>query len=142
MFPKVHLRIIPTLGKWILLAPKPIKINGKRGSLFYQKNLLTNLRGEFYSIRFEERGPRVPDKYQLRVGCILDPRQGSMASILLGVALGSPRKIYYTGFLTQIGHSILNHKTYHPGNTTRLYGAQNSIQKLEPCSGYKQFCAC
>ena len=125
-----------------MLAPKPIKINGKRGSLFYQKNLLTNLRGEFYSIHFKERGARVPDKYQLRVGSTLDPWQGSTVAILLGVVLGSPRKIHYKGFLTQIGHSVLNHKTYHPGNMTRLYGAQNSIQKLQPCSGYKQFCAC
>jgi hypothetical protein len=49
MFPKVHLRIIPSLGKWIWLAPKPIKINGKRGSLFCQKkNLLTSLKGGLF----------------------------------------------------------------------------------------------
>lgn len=56
MFPKVHLRIILTLGKWILLAPKLIKINGKRGSLFRQKNLLTNLRGEFLFCLFQGKG--------------------------------------------------------------------------------------
>ena len=84
----------------------------------------------------------MPDKYQLRVGSTLDPWQGSTVAILLGVVLGSPRKIHYKGFLTQIGHSVLNHKTYHPGNMTRLYGAQNSIQKLQPCLRYKQFCAC
>lgn len=82
MFPKVHLRIISTLGKWILLAPKPIKINGKRGLLFCQKNLLTNLREEFYSVHFKERGPRVPDKYLLGMGHISDTWQGSRAGRL------------------------------------------------------------
>lgn len=82
MFPKVHLRIISTLGKWILLAPKPIKINGKRGLLFCQKNLLTNLREEFYSVHLKERGPGVPDKYLLGMGHISDTWQGSRAGRL------------------------------------------------------------
>lgn len=81
MFPKVHLRIISTLGKWILLAPKPIKINGKRGSLFCQKNLLTNLREEFYSVHLKERESRVPEKYPLGLGHISDTWQGSMAGM-------------------------------------------------------------
>lgn len=43
-FPRVHLRIIPSLGEWILLAPKPIKINGKRGLISLPEILRTNPR--------------------------------------------------------------------------------------------------
>lgn len=101
MFPKVHLRIISTLGKWILLAPKPIKINGKRGSFSRQKNLLTNLREEFYSVHFKERGPRVPDKCPLEIGHIADMWQGSVAGTHLPCIVQPKKGILLKDFLHQ-----------------------------------------
>lgn len=98
MFPRVQLRIILTLGKWILLAPKPIKINGKRGSLFCQKNLLTNLRGEF-SAHFKAKGPRVPDKYSLGMGYTSDTWQESVAAMLQGRYCAAKERNHIKDFL-------------------------------------------
>lgn len=142
MFPKVHLRIILTLGTWILLAPKLIKINGKRSSLFCQENLLTNLRREFHSVNFKERGPRVPDKYPSGTGCTSDTWQGSTTEMLTWGDIVQAKKGSYKWFLTERGLSALNRETHHPGHNTRLYSTQNGIQKWEPYSDINNSCAC
>lgn len=57
-----------------MVSLKLIKINGKGDSLLCQKKkkkLHMNLRGEFYSVPFRDRGPRGADKPPTEFGMYL-----------------------------------------------------------------------
>lgn len=104
-----------------------------------RKNLLTDLREEFYAVHLKERRFRGPDKYPLGLRHISDTWQGSVAGIHTQGGIVQPKKGILEGISNWIGHSGLSHESHHLGHITRLYEAQNGIQKLEPHLGYKQF---
>lgn len=91
--------------------------------------------GSFYSVCFKERGPRMSDTDPQGMRCPSDTQQWSTVRKL---TLGDcrPTKGLIRAFL-QREVPLLSRETHHPRHTTRLYGAQDGIQKWEPYSDIK-----
>ena len=107
-----------------------------------KKKLHMNLRGEFYSVPFRDRGPRGADKPPTEFGMYLRYVAGIQGwdVHLRWSRTGQERSS--KGFLRERGPSTLNRESHHLSHTTRLYGAQNRIQKLEPYSHINNSHAC